>query len=167
MSRKERKNPRGARRPIAPPPEHPAAGRPAPDGSLLSAFKDWMRECARLMDIGKALAQQMDIQWALQKDEEDSQPPSDFRENLLCHRLKERLAPTPVTRSKSPVHAGWHVWRRAEAGGDFLDLLPMPDGRAWFLIGECSGWGATVAGDIAHIQIRVRGDCPWPIASGT
>lgn len=114
---------------------------------------------ADLVQLGAAAAAQAAAWLALAASPADTRAiPYHMRENLLCHRLKDRLSPGCSMRSLYPVKVGWHLWRRPEAGGDFLDLLPGLDGRGWFLIGECSGWGGSVAADLAQLVVRARGD---------
>lgn len=122
--------------------------------------------------LGEAIAAQMSVLFAARFVQEGGRSdlrhaPHRSRENMLSHRLKERLAPAVGVRGNFPARVGWHDWRRPDARGDFLDLLPGPDGgRGWFLIGECSGWGGTVANDVAHLLVRVRGDWARRLALG-
>jgi len=139
------------------------AGDGPPDTALAAGYAPgapglgW--DPAERRALGEALAAQAGV-WRMAVDRGGRAPGHRVArlENDLCRQFLARLAPAPASRATFPFRAGWHVWRLAEARGDFLDLLPGRGGRLWFMAGEASGRGAETAGDIAHLMLRARGD---------
>lgn len=52
----------------------------------------------------------------------------------------------------------------SQAGGDYYDILPMPDGRWGILIADVSGHGtpAAVLMAVTHSIVHTHPDIPWP-----
>ena len=72
-------------------------------------------------------------------------------------RLQRAVLP-----DKLPSVAGWELAAhyspadRTEVGGDFYDVLPLPDGRLALVVGDVMGRGVQAASQMAAIRSALR-----------
>ncbi len=79
-------------------------------------------------------------------------------ERTLAERLQDALLPDEL-----PTVAGLDVGRRyltareeAGVGGDWYDLLALPDGRVLLSLGDISGRGLTAASQMGQVRAAIR-----------
>jgi serine phosphatase RsbU (regulator of sigma subunit) len=75
------------------------------------------------------------------------------------------LPDLPVAPPGWQLAAHYEPSSRAEVGGDFFDVVPLPDGRLAVVIGDVMGHGLPAAAAMAQIRAAIRGfatDDPAP-----
>lgn len=80
----------------------------------------------------------------------------------LAAKIQRGLLPAPDLR-----HGGWEVAYRYEplgtVSGDYCDLLPQPDGRLFFAVGDVSGKGVAASMLMAHLNAMFRSLIPMDL----
>lgn len=73
------------------------------------------------------------------------------RELQFAHALKAEMLPPPPS-AMGPFTVTARTMRCLEVGGDFHDLIALPDDRYVMVLGETSGRGARAALNLAHLK---------------
>lgn len=89
------------------------------------------------------------------------------REHRIAEALQQSLVqkPDPDAFPGMVVELFYETPSHETIGGDFYDVLPLPEGRAALVVGDVSGKGMAAAARIAEIKFAVRAflrESPYP-----
>jgi serine phosphatase RsbU (regulator of sigma subunit) len=80
------------------------------------------------------------------------------RDVFFAQSLANRLLPRRPPEMKN-LRIGFECVRSLEAGGEFLDLIPEPNGVLFGFLGSCSGRGARTVLEVAGIMRAINHAC--------
>ncbi len=81
---------------------------------------------------------------------------SNERSRLRAAMLARSLTPTTLPALRGARAAACHLPGEGDAGGDWLDLVTLPDGRLFVTLGDVIGHGPAVAGCAARLRHTAR-----------
>ena len=81
---------------------------------------------------------------------------SNERSRVRAATLARSLAPTDLPELGDARAAAWHLPGDGQAGGDWLDVVTLPDGPILVTLGDVIGHGPSVAGCAARLRYTAR-----------
>jgi serine phosphatase RsbU (regulator of sigma subunit) len=104
------------------------------------------------------LSRTVSIMACMERVRTNSQRERQEREVFFAQSLTNRLLVRPVPLLEE-LRLGFEFARSLDAGGDFFDFIPMPDGNLLGYIGSCSGRGLRTVLEVASIMREINYAC--------
>jgi serine phosphatase RsbU (regulator of sigma subunit) len=122
------------------------------------ATAEWLK----LYELAGEVYRQGEVVWAARRHAQESAAIE--HELDTARQIQQRLVPQPYTSPRLDVTVGFEPCKWV--GGDYVDVVPLPDGRVLLAVADVCGKGlhAAIVGSSLHTIVRAAADANPPIA---